>query len=192
MQGLMFSCWKLQGSPGMADNTIGGRWRGWLLCSDHCVIPVLSLLDRKFLIINVRMKNCAIIFCNDGFCEMFGYSRVEIMQKPGTCDFLTGPATPESAVAQLAQALLGSEEVKVELLYYRKDGKDLAHGHGWAGVSVVSCLFTVQSGATISIVSLNCALQRSQRKLMQIRIPATVSDFECETQNVGQHLLTGK
>ncbi|XP_051894815.1 potassium voltage-gated channel subfamily H member 6a isoform X2 [Pristis pectinata] len=71
------------------------------------------------------MKNCAIIFCNDGFCEMFGYSRVEIMQKPGTCDFLTGPATPENAVAQLAQALLGSEEVKVELLYYRKDGSCL-------------------------------------------------------------------
>uniref|UniRef100_UPI00398E8FB3 potassium voltage-gated channel subfamily H member 6a isoform X2 n=1 Tax=Pristiophorus japonicus TaxID=55135 RepID=UPI00398E8FB3 len=79
--------------------------------------------NRKFLITNVQMKNCAIIFCNDGFCEMFGYSRVEIMQKPGTCDFLTGPDTPESAMAQLAQALLGSEEVKVELLYYRKDGR---------------------------------------------------------------------
>ncbi|XP_055513078.1 potassium voltage-gated channel subfamily H member 6a [Leucoraja erinacea] len=89
------------------------------------IIRKFEVQNRKFLIINVRMKNCAIIFCNDGFCEMFGYSRVEIMQKPGTCDFLTGPATPESAVAQLAQALLGSEEVKVELLYYRKDGSCL-------------------------------------------------------------------
>ncbi|XP_059812700.1 potassium voltage-gated channel subfamily H member 6a [Hypanus sabinus] len=89
------------------------------------IIRKFEVQNRKFLITNVRMKNCAIIFCNDGFCEMFGYSRVEIMQKPGTCDFLTGPATPESAMAQLAQALLGSEEVKVELLYYRKDGSCL-------------------------------------------------------------------
>ncbi|XP_067869029.1 potassium voltage-gated channel subfamily H member 6a [Heterodontus francisci] len=89
------------------------------------IIRKFEVQNRKFLITNVRMKNCAIIFCNDGFCEMFGYSRVEIMQKPGTCDFLTGPATPESAMAQLAQALLGSEEMKVELLYYRKDGSCL-------------------------------------------------------------------
>ncbi|GCB64837.1 hypothetical protein scyTo_0004679 [Scyliorhinus torazame] len=89
------------------------------------IIRKFEVQHRKFLITNVRMKDCAIIFCNDGFCEMFGYSRVEIMQKPGTCDFLTGPATPESAMAQLAQALLGSEEMKVELLYYRKDGSSL-------------------------------------------------------------------
>ncbi|XP_043530578.1 potassium voltage-gated channel subfamily H member 6a [Chiloscyllium plagiosum] len=92
------------------------------------IIRKFEMQNRKFLITNVRMKNCAIIFCNDGFCEMFGYSRVEIMQKPGTCDFLTGPATPESAMAQLAQALLGSEEMKVELLYYRKDGKNDTFG----------------------------------------------------------------
>ncbi|GCC19292.1 hypothetical protein chiPu_0021026 [Chiloscyllium punctatum] len=65
---------------------------------------------------------------------MFGYSRVEIMQKPGTCDFLTGPATPESAMAQLAQALLGSEEMKVELLYYRKD-----EAHDGRGGRIIAC-----------------------------------------------------
>ncbi|XP_016159820.1 PREDICTED: potassium voltage-gated channel subfamily H member 6 [Ficedula albicollis] len=67
------------------------------------------------------MENCAIIYCNDGFCEMFGYSRVEVMQQPCTCDFLTGPDTTKSSIAQLTQALLGSEECKLEILYYRKD-----------------------------------------------------------------------
>ncbi|EAW94310.1 potassium voltage-gated channel, subfamily H (eag-related), member 6, isoform CRA_c [Homo sapiens] len=67
------------------------------------------------------MENCAIIYCNDGFCELFGYSRVEVMQQPCTCDFLTGPNTPSSAVSRLAQALLGAEECKVDILYYRKD-----------------------------------------------------------------------
>ncbi|NXI79010.1 KCNH6 protein, partial [Rhipidura dahli] len=77
--------------------------------------------DRKFLIANAQMENCAIIYCNDGFCEMFGYSRVEVMQRPCTCDFLTGPDTTKSSIAQLTQALLGSEECKLEILYYRKD-----------------------------------------------------------------------
>ncbi|KAK2536106.1 Kcnh6 [Columba guinea] len=77
--------------------------------------------NRKFLIANAQMENCAIIYCNDGFCEMFGYSRVEVMQRPCTCDFLTGPDTAKSSIAQLTQALLGSEECKLEILYYRKD-----------------------------------------------------------------------
>ncbi|KAM9368906.1 voltage-gated inwardly rectifying potassium channel KCNH6 [Phaethornis superciliosus] len=77
--------------------------------------------NRKFLIANAQMENCAIIYCNDGFCEMFGYSRMEVMQRPCTCDFLTGPDTTKSSIAQLTQALLGTEECKLEILYYRKD-----------------------------------------------------------------------
>ncbi|XP_077108782.1 voltage-gated inwardly rectifying potassium channel KCNH6 [Ranitomeya variabilis] len=71
------------------------------------------------------MDNCAIIYCNDGFCDMFGYSRVEVMQRPCTCDFLTGPETTHNSITQLTQALLGSEERKLEILYYRKEGSGL-------------------------------------------------------------------
>lgn len=53
---------------------------------------------------------------------MFGFSRAEIMQQSCTCQFLVGPGTMKSALAQLAQALLGSEERKVEILYYSKEG----------------------------------------------------------------------
>lgn len=79
--------------------------------------------DRKFIIANARVENCAIIFCNDGFCGMCGYTRAEVMQKPCTCSFLYGPHTGRPAVAQMAKALLGSEERKVEISLYRKDGE---------------------------------------------------------------------
>uniref|UniRef100_A0A3B4GP24 Potassium channel, voltage gated eag related subfamily H, member 7 n=1 Tax=Pundamilia nyererei TaxID=303518 RepID=A0A3B4GP24_9CICH len=46
------------------------------------------------------------------------------MQKPCTCDFLHGQFTSRHAVAQVAQALLGSEERKVEITYHRKDGSN--------------------------------------------------------------------
>ncbi|XP_023660446.2 voltage-gated inwardly rectifying potassium channel KCNH2 isoform X1 [Paramormyrops kingsleyae] len=78
--------------------------------------------SRKFIIANARVENCAIIFCSDGFCALCGYTRSEVMQKPCTCDFLYGPHTKRLAVAQMAQALLGSEERKVEIALYRKDG----------------------------------------------------------------------
>ena len=83
---------------------------------------------RKFIIANARVENCAIIFCNDGFCRMVGYTRAEIMQKPCTCNFLYGPSTKRIAIAQMAQALLGAEERKVEISLYQKDGKEESAG----------------------------------------------------------------
>ncbi|XP_019945352.2 voltage-gated inwardly rectifying potassium channel KCNH7 [Paralichthys olivaceus] len=80
--------------------------------------------NRKFVIANARVENCAIIYCNDGFCEMTGFSRPDIMQKPCTCDFLHGDLTDKEAISLVSQAVLGSEERKVEITYYRKDGTD--------------------------------------------------------------------
>ncbi|XP_042187650.1 potassium voltage-gated channel subfamily H member 2-like [Callorhinchus milii] len=85
-------------------------------------MPLSLCQDRKFVIANARVENCAIIFCNDGFCEMCGYSRAEVMQRPCTCGFLHGPRTAQRAIRQLQQALLGSEERKVQLVFYRKEG----------------------------------------------------------------------
>lgn len=91
------------------------------------LIPLPHMTDRKFIIANARVENCAIIFCSDGFCHMCGYTRAEVMQKPCTCSFLYGPHTGRSAVAQMAKALLGSEERKVEISLYRKDGKHIGN-----------------------------------------------------------------
>lgn len=79
--------------------------------------------DKNFIIANARVQNCAIIYCNDGFCEMTGFSRPDVMQKPCLCDFLHGERTKRNCIAQVAQALLGSEERKVEITYHRKDGE---------------------------------------------------------------------
>lgn len=98
-----------------------------------------SHADRKFVIANARVENCAIIYCNDGFCEMTGFSRPDIMQKPCTCDFLHGDLTDKEAINQVSQAVLGSEERKVEITYYRKDGKSVTQGtRGWLSHSVTA------------------------------------------------------
>ena len=100
--------------------------RYWCCCFFKNWTSLILSTGRKFVIANARVENCAIIFCNDGFCHMCGYSRAEIMQKPCTCNFLYGPDTKRLAIAQMAQALLGSEERKVEINLYRKDGRNKA------------------------------------------------------------------
>lgn len=71
---------------------------------------------------------------------MFGFTRAEIVQQPCTCQFLVGPGTMKSALAQLAQALLGSEERKVEILYYSKEGT--AGGRGLGALALTGDLET--------------------------------------------------
>jgi PAS domain S-box-containing protein len=83
----------------------------------------LPVPDRNFVIANAQVEQKPIIFCNDGFCELSGYSRAEVMQKACTCDFLHGPLTTAYAIRQIQDALAGSDEKQVEVLYYKKDGE---------------------------------------------------------------------
>jgi PAS domain S-box-containing protein len=69
------------------------------------------------------VESIPIIFCNDGFCELTGYSRAEVMQKSSICDFLHGPLSSSFGIMQLKQSLHGTEEKQVEILYYKKDGE---------------------------------------------------------------------
>ncbi|GAB6022770.1 hypothetical protein CHUAL_006864 [Chamberlinius hualienensis] len=78
--------------------------------------------NRNFIIANAQVENCVIIYCNDGFCNLVGYSRAEIMQKPSACEFLYGPLTSAFAIRMVKEAFAGNEERQVEILYYRKDG----------------------------------------------------------------------
>uniref|UniRef100_H3C3A5 Voltage-gated inwardly rectifying potassium channel KCNH2 n=1 Tax=Tetraodon nigroviridis TaxID=99883 RepID=H3C3A5_TETNG len=75
-----------------------------------------------FFFASAKIEKFAIICCNDAGCEICAYSRAEVMQKPCTCSFLYGPHTRRAAVAQMAKALLGAEERRVEMSLYTKEG----------------------------------------------------------------------
>uniref|UniRef100_A0A3Q2ZEV7 Potassium channel, voltage gated eag related subfamily H, member 7 n=1 Tax=Kryptolebias marmoratus TaxID=37003 RepID=A0A3Q2ZEV7_KRYMA len=120
--------------------------------------------NKKFIIANARVQNCAIIYCNDGFCEMTGFSRPDVMQKPCTCDFLHGQLTSRHAVAQVAQALLGSEERKVQITYHRKDGSEfpctthiipVKNEEGVVMMFILNFDYILQEGSSESLERLN-------------------------------------
>lgn len=62
-----------------------------------------------------------LIYVNDGFVELTGYPRAEILGQ--NCRFLQGEDTREEPVAQLRGAIDEGEPVTVELRNYRKDGQ---------------------------------------------------------------------
>ncbi|UIN23790.1 histidine kinase famiy protein [Herbaspirillum frisingense] len=61
-----------------------------------------------------------IIFVNNAFINMTGYSRADVIGK--NCRFLQGPETDRAVVAQVRDAVLERREIATELLNYRKNG----------------------------------------------------------------------
>ncbi|SFP62105.1 PAS domain S-box-containing protein [Sphingomonas rubra] len=61
-----------------------------------------------------------IIFCNEAFTFMTGYTEDEIVGS--NCRFLQGPETDREVIGQVAAAIAAREEVAVEVLNYRKNG----------------------------------------------------------------------
>ncbi|MCJ2109347.1 PAS domain-containing protein [Methylobacterium sp. E-041] len=67
-----------------------------------------------------RQSDNPIIFANNAFIAMSGYSREEIVGR--NCRFLQGPETDREAVAQVRAAIDERREYSTEILNYRKDG----------------------------------------------------------------------
>ncbi|XP_074028422.1 eag-like K[+] channel isoform X1 [Leptinotarsa decemlineata] len=63
-----------------------------------------------------------IVYCSDGFCELTGFVRAHIMQKGCACKFLYGPETKEEHKIQIDKALESKNELKIEVIFYKKNG----------------------------------------------------------------------
>ncbi|MFC7020158.1 MULTISPECIES: PAS domain-containing protein [Haloarcula] len=61
-----------------------------------------------------------IIYANDGFCELTGYPREEILGR--NCRFLQGEETNEDTVAEVRDAVDAEAPITTELRNYRRDG----------------------------------------------------------------------
>jgi PAS domain S-box-containing protein len=72
------------------------------------------------LITDPRRPDNPIVFANDAFTRLTGYSRDEVI---GTnCRFLQGPETDAQSVASIREAIAGRRDISIDILNYRKDG----------------------------------------------------------------------
>ncbi|XP_060884421.1 potassium voltage-gated channel subfamily H member 4 isoform X2 [Labrus mixtus] len=77
----------------------------------------------NFLLGNAQgHRGYPIVYCSDGFCELTGFTRTEVMQKNCSCRFLYGADTSEHIAQQMEKALEGREEYQAEVHFYKKNG----------------------------------------------------------------------
>ncbi|KAL2078246.1 hypothetical protein ACEWY4_025931 [Coilia grayii] len=82
-----------------------------------------SKYNSNFLLGNAQgHRGYPIVYCSDGFCELTGFVRTEVMQKNCSCQFLYGAGTSEHVTQQMQKALEGREEYQTEVQFYRKNG----------------------------------------------------------------------
>ncbi len=73
------------------------------------------------LITNPREADNPIVFANDAFCSLAGYSREETIGR--NCRFLQGPATDPATVARIRDAVGATEPLVVDICNHRKNGE---------------------------------------------------------------------
>nr|XP_056711471.1 potassium voltage-gated channel subfamily H member 3 [Euleptes europaea] len=77
----------------------------------------------NFVLGNAQVRGAfPVVYCSDGFCELTGFSRAEVMQRCCACSFLYGLDTSELVRTQIHKALDERKEFKAELILYRKSG----------------------------------------------------------------------
>ncbi len=72
------------------------------------------------LITDPQQPDNPIIFCNEAFAKLTGYSRDELIGR--NCRLLQGAETDRNAVAQLRDAIADERDISIDILNYRKDG----------------------------------------------------------------------
>lgn len=86
--------------------------------------------DSNFILANAQVaKGFPIVYCSDGFCELAGFARTEVMQKSCSCKFLFGVETNEQLMLQIEKSLEEKAEFKGEIMFYKKNG-ELAFSDG--------------------------------------------------------------
>ncbi|KAL6457407.1 hypothetical protein MHYP_G00343700 [Metynnis hypsauchen] len=79
--------------------------------------------DSNFILANAQVsKGFPIVYCSDGFCELTGFARTEVMQQSCACKFLYGPETSEHVILHVDAALEERSELKEEIMFYKKNG----------------------------------------------------------------------
>lgn len=92
--------------------------------------PSPAHADSNFLLGNAQGRDgYPIVYCSDGFCELTGFVRTEVMQRMCTCTFLHGDETSEIVVQQLDKALEGQQEYQGQICFYRKNGEEPVFRH---------------------------------------------------------------
>ncbi|KAK6172039.1 hypothetical protein SNE40_018005 [Patella caerulea] len=79
-------------------------------------------IHSNFVLGNAQGNGGPIVYCSDGFCELTGHFRSQVMAKSCACKFLYGNDTEETEKEKIEEALENKKELKTEIMMYKKNG----------------------------------------------------------------------
>ncbi|QCO17998.1 PAS domain S-box protein (plasmid) [Azospirillum brasilense] len=86
-------------------------------------VQAVAVTRVPMIVADAMLPGTPVIFANDAFLTMSGYSRDEILgQEP---HFLDGPETSPAVIQQFSKAIAEQRDETLQILQYRKDGSTL-------------------------------------------------------------------
>ncbi|CAJ0581870.1 unnamed protein product, partial [Mesorhabditis spiculigera] len=85
------------------------------------VIRRCNNTDTCFILANAQIVDYPIVYCNDGFSKLVGYSRAEIMQKPCSLSFMYGDHSEQACVQRVREALDNARTDQAEIGLTKKN-----------------------------------------------------------------------
>lgn len=85
--------------------------------------PFFPSTDSNFVLGNAQAKDHPIVYCSDGFCELTGFARAQVMSRSCACRFLWGTDTDDEEKEKIESALVSHSELKTEVIFYKKNSE---------------------------------------------------------------------
>jgi len=86
-------------------------------------ILLTNVTDSHFLLANARIVEFPVVYCNEGLCQLTGFDRSELMQKPAVCNAMHGAETSPECTARLHDAMEKQISDQFEIQLYKKNSK---------------------------------------------------------------------
>ncbi|GAB1606936.1 hypothetical protein Ahia01_000976300 [Argonauta hians] len=76
----------------------------------------------NFVLGNAKSDGAPVVYCSEGFFEITGYRRSQVIGKRCSCSFLHGALTKEETKQEIENGLIYQQETKVDTCLYTKYG----------------------------------------------------------------------
>ena len=85
------------------------------------IINAVENMDVSVCIADLRIAGAPLIYVNQSFCRMTGYTKSEVLGR--NCRFLQGPKTELKSISALVDAVRTAAEFSVKITNYRRSGR---------------------------------------------------------------------
>lgn len=89
--------------------------------SNDPFVAAVRATRMPMIITDPRQSDNPVVFANDSFCRLTGYTRAEILGR--NCRFLQGPETDPETIRRIHDAVASVQPIEIDIRNHRKDGQ---------------------------------------------------------------------